>query len=374
MNRIIELAEQLIRIPSVNPMGGPDDDPLFCERNVADFIFQLLEAGGAHPIRQGTERRPNVVACIDCQRPKSLLLTAHTDTVSHENMTISPFDPVIKDGRLYGRGSCDTKASLALFLDAFLEAQKDPSRLKYNLIFAALHDEEFSFGGSRLLVADGVTADWAITGEPTSLRVLHAHKGVCRFLVSTQGVSAHSALPWLGDNAIYKAAPVIEAIKDYAAAVEQKQHPTLGRPTASLGGIAGGTTINTVPDKCVLKVDRRLLPGETLADVLEPLQSALAARNCAADVAPPFLFAAAVWNDPDAPHCQSLLSACQSAGTQPQLGTADYATDACLLQSAGIPTLVFGPGDIAQAHTASESIDIEEILQARRVLDSLLFD
>ena len=94
---------------------------------------------------------------------------------------------MIRDGRLYGRGSCDTKASLAIFLDAFLDALKDPSRLKYNLVFAAVHDEEFSFAGSRLLAASGVAADWAITGEPTRLRVLHAHKGVCRFLVSTQG-------------------------------------------------------------------------------------------------------------------------------------------------------------------------------------------
>jgi acetylornithine deacetylase/succinyl-diaminopimelate desuccinylase-like protein len=373
MNQVLELARQLIRVPSVNPMGGRDDDPVFREQNIAALIYDILASNGARPTRQGSDKRPNVVARIELQRSQTLLLTAHTDTVSHEGMTIAPFDPVVKDGRLYGRGSCDTKASLALFLDLFLDALKEPERLKYNLVFAAVHDEEYSFGGSRLLAASGVAADWAITGEPTSLRVLYAHKGVCRFQVSTRGTSAHSALPWLGDNAIYKAAPVIEAIKDYAAAVEQKGHPTLGKATASLGVIAGGTTINTVPNQCVLKVDRRLLPGETLADVLDPLRAALAARNCAAEVAPPFLFAEAVWNDPEAPHCRSLLSACESAGTKPLLGTADYATDACMLQAAGIPTLVFGPGDIAQAHTADESIDIEEVLQARRISDSLLF-
>ena len=288
-------------------------------------------------------------------------------------MTISPFDPVIRDGRLYGRGSCDTKASLAIFLDVFIEALRNPSRLKYNLVFAAVHDEEFSFGGSRLLAAGGIAADWAITGEPTRLRVLHAHKGVCRFVVSTAGTSAHGALPWLGDNAIYKAAGVIEAIEEYAKGVERNEHPALGKATANLGVIAGGTTINTVPNQCVLKVDRRLLPGETVASVLDPLRAALAARKCAADVAPPFLFAEAVWNDPKSPYCVSLLSACKSAGAEPVLGTADYATDACTLQAAGIPTLVFGPGDVAQRHTADESIDVEEIMQARRILETLLF-
>jgi acetylornithine deacetylase/succinyl-diaminopimelate desuccinylase family protein len=373
VDRAIELTRELVRIPSVNPMGGPDDDPLYCERNVAELICEILESGGARPIRQGSDRHPNVIAHLDRQRSETLLLAAHMDTVSHESMTIDPFDPVMHNGRLYGRGSCDTKASLAVFLDAFVAAVKDPSRLKYNLVFAAVHDEEYSFSGSRMLAASGVTADWAITGEPTKLRVLHAHKGVCRFVVSTHGTSAHSALPWLGENAIYKAAPVIRAIEEYAAEVQRREHPVLGKATASLGIIAGGTTINTVPNECVLKVDRRLLPGETLASVFDPLHAVLARHKCAADVGPPFLFAEAVWNDPNSPPCVSLLSACKAAGTQPTLGTADYATDACMLQAAGIPTLVFGPGDIAQAHTADESIEVEQILQARRIFDSLLF-
>ena len=354
-------------------MGGLDDDPVYSEKNVADLVYGILKDNGARPTRQGTDKHPNVVAHLERGRAQTLLLTAHMDTVSHENMTIRPFDPMIRGGRLYGRGSCDTKASLAIFLDAFVDAVRDPSRLKYNLVFAAVHDEEYSFSGSRLLAASGVTADWAITGEPTGLRVLHAHKGVCRFIISTRGTSAHSALPWLGDNAIYKAAPVIEAVEEYAAQVQRNEHPVLGKATASLGVIAGGTTINTVPSCCLLKVDRRLLPGETLASVLDPLRSILASRRCVAEVAQPFLFAEAVWNDPSSPPCVSLLSACESTGAKPTLGTADYATDACMLQAAEIPTLVFGPGDIAQAHTADESIDVEEILQARRILDALLF-
>jgi acetylornithine deacetylase/succinyl-diaminopimelate desuccinylase family protein len=373
VNGILELTRDLVRIPSVNPMGGPDDDPIFGEKNVADLVFDVLATHGARPARQGTDRHPNVVASIDRQGAQTLLLTAHMDTVSHEGMTIDPFDPVVRDGRLYGRGSCDTKASLAIFLDAFIEAAKDPSRLKCNLTFAAVHDEEYTFSGSRLLAASGVRADWAITGEPTRLRVLHGHKGVCRFIVSTKGTSAHAALPWLGDNAIYKAAAVIEAIEQYAAEVQRNEHPVLGRATANLGIISGGTTINTVPNQCLLKVDRRLLPGEKLASVFDPLRAALASRNCSAEVGPPFLFAEAVWNDPQSPACVALLSACESAGTEPALGTADYATDACMLQAAGIPTLVFGPGDITQAHTADESIEIEDILQARRILDALLF-
>jgi acetylornithine deacetylase/succinyl-diaminopimelate desuccinylase family protein len=373
VERIVNLTRDLVRIPSVNPMGGPDDDPIYSEGNVANLICEILESGGARPIWQGTDRHPNVIAHLDSQRSETLLLIAHMDTVSHEGMTIDPFDPLMRDGRLYGRGSCDTKASLAVFLDAFVAAVKDPSRLRYNLVFAAVHDEEYSFAGSRMLAASGVKADWAITGEPTNLRVLHAHKGVCRFAISTRGTSAHSALPWLGDNAIYRAAPVIQAIEEYAAEVQRREHPVLGKATASLGIIAGGTTINTVPNECVLKVDRRLLPGETLASVFDPLHAALARHKCAADVGAPFLFAEAVWNDPDSPPCVSLLSACKAAGTEPALGTADYATDACTLQAAGIPTLVFGPGDIAQAHTADESIEAEQILQARRILDSLLF-
>jgi acetylornithine deacetylase/succinyl-diaminopimelate desuccinylase family protein len=373
MNDLLELTRRLVSIPSVNPMGGPEDDEVYGEKNVADFVFDLLEVNGARPTRQGSEKRPNVVATVDGQRERTLLLTAHTDTVSHENMTIRPFDPVVSDGRLFGRGSCDTKASLAVFLDAFVAAVREPARLKCNLAFAAVHDEEFSFAGSRLLAASGIKADWAITGEPTKLRVIHAHKGVCRFIVSTKGRSSHSALPWLGENAVYKAAAVIEALEEYAELVQKNEHPILGKATASLGVIAGGTTVNTVPDRCELKIDRRLLPGETADTVFEPFHAALAAHKCQAEVARPYLFAEAVWNDPKSPWCESLLSACEAAGTTPVLGVADYATDGCILQAAGMPTLVFGPGDIAQAHTAEESIEIEQIFQARRIVEELLF-
>ena len=96
MDRILELTQKFVRIPSVNPMGGPDDDPIYSEKNVADLVFELLDANGARPTRQGTEKHPNVVARIEQQLAQTLLLTAHTDTVSHENMTISPFDPVIQ--------------------------------------------------------------------------------------------------------------------------------------------------------------------------------------------------------------------------------------------------------------------------------------
>ena len=171
-----------------------------------------------------------------------------------------------------------------------------------------------------------------------SLRVLHAHKGVCRFVVSTTGVSAHAALPWLGDNAIYKAADVIEAIEQYATGVQQIEHPVLGLRTANLGIIAGGTTINTVPNRCVLKVDRRLLPGET---------SRLGVRAVPCGAGRPQVRSR---GRPAALVCRSRLERsriaslpdrfCRPASRpapKPFLGTADYATDACTLQAAGIP-------------------------------------
>jgi acetylornithine deacetylase len=196
MHKAVRIARDLIAIPSVNPMGTGASGEIYSERGVASYVQNFCRQLGLDTDIAGKNvDHPNVLASAQLGLPETVLLEAHMDTVSHENMTIDPFDPVIKDDLLYGRGSCDTKASLASYLSAVSTILKSGRRLKRNFVIAGVHDEEYSFGGSRELVERGIRATFAIAGEPTSLNIIYAHKGVCRFHIHAKGTAAHAALP-----------------------------------------------------------------------------------------------------------------------------------------------------------------------------------
>ncbi|MEK6398067.1 MAG: M20/M25/M40 family metallo-hydrolase, partial [Terriglobus sp.] len=206
MHEVVRIASDLIAIPSVNPMGTGATGELYSERNVALHLRELFRQWDVDAELCGRDpAHPNLVARIDRGLPETVVLEAHMDTVSHLEMDIDPFDPVVRDGKLYGRGSCDTKGSMSTYLAALSFVLKNNRPLRRNVIFAAVHDEEFSFGGIRELVATDALrgASFAIVGEPTSLRIIHAHKGICRFHLHARGAAAHAAMPWLGDSAIY---------------------------------------------------------------------------------------------------------------------------------------------------------------------------
>ena len=178
-------------------------------------------------------------------------------------MTIDPFGARIEDGRLYGRGACDIKGGMASMLAAFARLVREKPRGACNVVMACSVDEEHTFLGVQEMVKRGLKADMAVVAEPTGLRIVKAHKGVCRWLVTTPGRSCHSSPPELGVNAIYRMARVLAGIEQLRRrAVRSRSDPLLGPPTLSVGRIEGGTSVNTVPDRCRIEVDRRLVPGE----------------------------------------------------------------------------------------------------------------
>lgn len=372
MHRAVAIARDLIAIPSVNPMGKNLTGEIYSEKHVAAYVAQFLRAlGVAVQVEAPDPEHPNVIARIDAGRPETLLLEAHMDTVSHENMSIAPFDPKIEKGLLFGRGSCDTKSGLAVYLYAIAQMLQAGHAWQRNLILAAVHDEEFSFGGAKRLAQLGLSATFAIASEPTSLQVIHAHKGVCRFLLRTHGKSAHAALPWLGESAIYKMAEVIKRLERYSQQLGERIHPELGPATLNIGRIFGGETVNTVPSVCTIEIDHRLLPGDDYDTIRAGLEQAL--QGIAGyRIEPPYMQAPGVYVEKNSRACRSLMRACQAAGWTPELQTAHYATDASILCGAGIPTVVFGPGDIAQAHTAGEHIRLSEIELAAEIILALL--
>jgi acetylornithine deacetylase/succinyl-diaminopimelate desuccinylase family protein len=366
-----KLLRALVALPSVNPAFLPAGHKHAGEQSIAEFLATVGARAGLdvelQPVLPG---RPNLIARLAPRRtPKHrILLAPHLDTVPAAD---DQYTPVAKMGRLHGRGACDTKGTVAAMFSAMCElAHGDRRPAETEIIFAGLVDEESAQAGSRALAASGFKADLAIVGEPTKLNVVTAHKGNIWIRVETQGKAAHGGSPQLGHNAVHGMAAIIEAFEtDYRAQLAKRKHPLLGHPTSNVGVIRGGTQANIVPAHCYIEIDRRTLPGETEADVRREVSDLLKRKKLKGTFS--FLRAAPclpLETDPNLPLVHQFM---QCIGQKKPQG-AQYFCDAAVLSSAGIPSVVFGPGDIAQAHTADEWIELEQLERARRILVDFL--
>jgi acetylornithine deacetylase len=289
-------------------------------------------------------------------------------------MVVDPFGAVVKDGRLYGRGACDVKGGLAAMLAALvkLHATKALSAGKVHLAMTV--DEEHNFSGIHALAKSGIRADFAIVAEPTQLDIVTAHKGVTRWTIETMGKACHCSTPALGDNAIYHMARVVYEVETFAETLSDRpKHPTLGRPTLSLGRIDGGTSTNTVPDSCRIELDRRLVPGETATSAVAELTDFLQNDPNTADLpmrvsAPLFICPPLAPNQPEE-WLHKLGHAMERVtGRVHERVAVPFGTNASTLAEAGIPSVVFGPGSIAQAHTKDEWIELKSVEHAAEIL------
>jgi acetylornithine deacetylase len=357
------LLAELVRRPSVNPMGRTDVPPELCfENRVVDYLEGLLR-----PLPVTVRRRPvapgrdNLVAAYEPPDPWGRLLwEAHTDTVPADGMTVEPFAAAVAEGRLSGRGACDVKAGGAAMLSAFarLVRQNPPGAAAVTLAFTV--DEEHTFLGVQALVADGIAADLAVVAEPTGLDLVVAHKGVVRWSVETRGRACHSSRPADGANAVYGMARLVRRLEDYADELARRPpHPGLGPPTLSVGVIQGGVSPNTVPDRCRIEIDRRLVPGE------DPLAAVAECDAVLRAVGVPFASTVTFACPPLPERVPERLLA--RFGPRPRRGV-PFATDASTLAEAGVPAVVFGPGDIAQAHTRDEWVELAQVAEAADIL------
>ena len=363
MSALVARLADLVAINSVNASlaGGPG------EQAMADYVSQAARAMGAdvelHEIEPG---RPNLLARLDRGRSRTLMFECHLDTVGLAPMP-DALNPRVEGGRLYGRGSADPKGSLAAMLSVLESAAADPA-FPVNLWLAGSMDEEITMRGSRALAERRPAVDAVIVGEPTNLQPIVAHKGVLRWRVRTAGVAAHSATPERGRNAIFDMQTVIGALRaGIEPGLARSMHPRLGRATWSVGVIEGGEAVNVVPDACQIDCDRRLLPGEDPAAVLAEVDRALdqlreADAGLRVERESPYVHVPPMETDADEPVVRATVRALERAGCDPTLAAVAYATDASMLASiGGLPAVVLGPGDIAQAHTNNEWIELAEL-------------
>lgn len=377
MTTVLQLLRDMIAIPSVNPMRANSGESV--EKGMANFIETVLSRARIDCKRQKvTEGRENVIGIVHATGSdrNGLMLNSHMDTVPVDNMSIKPFDPVIENGCVFGRGSCDAKASIAAMLTAVIDYANQSDRPAL-VVFAAMADEEFGFSGSWKLIEDAWPVSACVVGEPTQLRRVIAHKGIVRWRINVQGLSAHGATPELGRNAVYDAARVALALEDYAQQMTKQQpHSLLGHATLNVGKISGGQAVNIVPDKCVFELECRLLPAEDGHQVLHDCEQFVRERLGGAiqfDFEAPYLIDPSLETAPDARIVGLLARAQQEElGSEKELDGANYGTDGSKLSRAGIQTVVCGPGNIAQAHTANEFVEIEQVELASRMYKRLL--
>jgi acetylornithine deacetylase len=372
------LLRDLVAIPGINPMGRPLSGPEIYEHRVTAYLEAFFQNLGVRHERQPVAPlRENVVAYHEPPGATwTLVLEAHQDTVPTDHMTIDPFGAEVRDGRLYGRGSCDVRGGMAAMLTAFARlARERPSR-SARVVMACTVDEEHTFlGVQRLVQGDlkgGVVGPiFAVVAEPTCLDVVHAHKGVVRWSLTTPGRSCHSSRPELGVNAIYRMARLLPDVERYAEELRAtKSHPLLGPATLSVGRIEGGTSVNTVPDRCRIDVDRRALPGESPVALPGEFAAYLRRHLPEAEfsVTEPWLVCPALGPEASAEIVAKLGAAIDAVRGGHKVMPVPYGTDASTLAEAGVPSVVFGPGDIAQAHTCDEWIELAQVEAAAEIL------
>jgi len=362
---LVQTLASLIRINSVNSAyGGPG------EREIATWIRAFFEQRNIEVREQEVfPGRPNIIARLPGRDPtRRVILEAHMDTVTAQGMSIPPFEPRVEDDKMFGRGSCDTKAGLAAMMHAVASLREEGIEPPCDVWLAAVVDEEFSFRGVVKL-CEGLTADAALVAEPTDLRAVIASKGVLRWRIVSRGKAAHSGKPHLGVNAINHMARVVLALEEDHQRLASQPHPLLGPATCNVGIIHGGAQVNFVPDACAIEIDRRLLPGETAATVLahyQTLLDALKEHHPAMDVTmePPMLTDEALETPSDSAPAQLASAVLREMGLDPTLRGVPFGSDASKLSRQGIPSLVFGPGSIDQAHGAVEFVDLAQVERA----------
>jgi acetylornithine deacetylase len=367
------LARALVRIDSRNPgltPGGAGEAAC-----VALLRRVLGEWGFRTEVHEALPGRPNLLARIGAtSATRRLMFSGHLDVVGADGMTHAPFEGEERGGRLYARGAADMKGGVAAMCAAAWRAAQGP--LGGEIVVALTADEEYESAGTRAMLERGERADAAIVGEPTRLEIMPAHRGFVWIEVEVSGRAAHGSRWDVGVDAIRHAGLLLSELDRVdAEELPRREHPLLGRASLHASTIAGGIGMSTYPDRCVVRLERRTLPGERAEEVVAEIE-----RACDAVRARRPGFAAEVrllmTQGPsdvatDSAIVHELAGALRACDEPVHIAGMSAWTDAALLNAAGIPAICFGPGDISLAHAAEEYIPLDEIDRATSVLDVL---
>jgi acetylornithine deacetylase len=371
LNFIIKILSDLVRINSINPALSSKGNG---EAEIGAYVAEILESIGlevdVHEIKPG---RVNVVGIIKgTGGGRSLLLNAHMDTVGVEGIVIDPFEPMIRNGRLYGRGSLDMKGSLAAIIATTKVIFDFGIELGGDLYVTAVADEEHMSMGTEDLIKQ-MTADGAIVTEPTDLSICRAHRGFIWYDVLTQGRAAHGSRYQEGIDANMMMGRFLGKLEKLERELRfRTPHPLVGPPSLHAARLQGGTEISTYSAQCLLQIERRTIPGESVSRATDELTTIIQRlesedQHFKAKVSP--TFSREPWEvEPEAPIVMALEKAITGRTRQTPAHTGQsFWTDAALLAGAGIETVLCGPRGNG-LHSEEEWVDIESVLDLAYIL------
>jgi acetylornithine deacetylase len=368
------LLKELVKIDSVNPTLVPGAKG---EEEIAEYVANWLKGLGLKAKVDKIEaKRCNAVGALKgAGGGKSLMLNGHIDTVGYDYMTIDPLKPVIKDGRMYGRGTFDMKGGLVASLAALKAVVDSGTQLKGDVVVAAVCDEEYaSIGTERVM--EKTRVDAAIVGEPSALQIERCHKGFAWIDVETKGLAAHGSAWQVGVDAIVEMGKVLTSLEALGAKHQKRRHPLVGPASVHAGTIKGGLELSTYPDRCLLQIERRTIPGEERKDVEEEMETLL---KGIADKDPKFtasyeiIFYRGFMDVPETSDiCQTIVACSKEAiKLTPAFTGGSGWLDTQIIWGKGIPAVAYGPaGD--GAHAAVEWVDLDTVMDAARVQELVL--
>ncbi|MEM2753239.1 MAG: M20 family metallopeptidase [Nitrososphaerota archaeon] len=367
---LLTITSALVRINTENPPGR--------ELEAASFLAErLADLGIKSTIDRLDGVRANAVCILEGSRAgPTLLFNSHLDTVpvgDRDKWQVEPLGGLIRNGRLYGRGSADAKGSIAAMaasLKALLNVQE---KIGGKVVLAAVADEEVSSIGTKALLSKYSKFDFAIVGEPTGLKVCTAHKGRLEVKVRVKGKPAHASMPQEGINAILAAASYCNEIERMADSLSKVSgHPLVGKPTVTVTMISGGVKSNVIPDECVIVIDRRLIPGEdpevvkaSFEEVASKVMSERRGTDFSTSIVQYHRATEVSASEPVVRAALEAVSKVVRVKAEP-FGFPAY-TDLGWIFAAGIPGVVLGPGELSQAHSYNESVSIDELEAAAKI-------
>lgn len=373
---VVELTSDLVAVDTRNPPGN--------ERPIEAVVRASLDRW--HPRWTAVEPAPGRLSLVaELPHPNgpdpdrlTLIVNGHLDVVpvNADAWSHDPFDPVVRDGRLYGRGSADMKGGIAAAICALDTLERAGVAPACDLVFHLVADEERGgrFGTQALLEQGLIRGDACLVPEPTDLELCIAERGLLQARIRVEGRPGHGSRPRDGVSAIENAARLVLAL--HAADFGDTEHPLLGKPTANVGTIEGGSTFNTVAERCVIGLDRRVLPGATAESTAASIRAMIEGAgvdNLVYDFEVDTFGEASELAAEDPWVKQVGDAVARSIGRQPDLIGMTFTTDARFVRNqAGIPTVVCGPGAVEQAHGNDEYVAVDRLVDATAAFAELM--
>ena len=374
---ITNLAQELIKIPSDETAG---------EKEVCEYLESFLKSLGMKVrLQEVLPNRPNIIAeVIGDEVGKSIMFNGHVDTVpigDIKKWSMDPYSAIIKDNKLFGRGSTDMKGAIASMIIAMKFIMNNVEKFNGKIIFTGVMAEETTGLGTQKIVEENIKADMAVVGEPSDEKIYRAHKGTMWFNLSTYGKLEHSSESNSeSNNAIINMMKLIMEINEISKELETIENNLVGHPSINIGLIDGGTKQNMIADSCRISIDRRTLPEEKTDEILDKLRIRLDGLRSLDDRLTFDLEIDTIREAVEVAESEQIVQEVKNAlnkviNKNPTISGMKATTDMSILVNQGnIPSVIYGPGFIKQAHTVDEFIEVKRLVESSQVYAEILLN